>query len=222
MTCLLSLNKRVTRLLKQGILLLLLIIQVKTMAQSPIIQGEYYFRRQEMVAGFRFTAEGKFDFFYSYGAVDRNATGSFTVEGDTIKLKSDKEAGKDFTVTEETTEGTGYTLTCQHPNTYLLDYIQCFVSVDGKMQEVQGDRNGVIHIDLPHCDKIYIKSLLYPDIPTLVKDENNTHNRFTLTLNPSLEQVSFKGIDFMIVDDKTISCFQNYFMPLADIQFIKH
>jgi hypothetical protein len=31
-----------------------------------------------------------------YGSVDRNAAGSFTIEGDTLKLKSDKEPGKLF------------------------------------------------------------------------------------------------------------------------------
>jgi hypothetical protein len=60
---------------------------------------------------------------------------------------------------------------------------------------------------------------LYPDIFTLVKDKENTNNRFTLTLNPSLEQVSFKGIDFIIVDENTITCLRNYFMDMADIEF---
>ena len=50
--------------------LLLLFMNVKLMSQSTV-QGEYYFRKQEMVAGFNFSADGKFQFFYSYGAVDR-------------------------------------------------------------------------------------------------------------------------------------------------------
>jgi hypothetical protein len=62
---------------------------------------------------------------------------------------------------------------------------------------------------------------LYPDIPTLIKDEKNDNNRFTLSLNPSLEKVSFKGIDFKIAGDKMITCLPNYFMAMADIKFIK-
>lgn len=63
------------------------------------IEGEYYFRKMEMASGFNFTADGKFQFFFSYGAVDRNATGTFSVTGNTLQLKSDKEPGKDFSVT---------------------------------------------------------------------------------------------------------------------------
>ena len=65
------------------------------MAQSPVT-GEYEFHRQEMVAGFNFSTDWKFEFFYSYGVVDRSATGSFSISGDTLYLKSDKAGGKDF------------------------------------------------------------------------------------------------------------------------------
>lgn len=53
---------------------------------------------QDMAAGIRLTDRGTFEFYYMYGAVDRFAKGTYTVEGKTIKLKSEKEAGKDFTI----------------------------------------------------------------------------------------------------------------------------
>ena len=65
------------------------------MSQTKL-QGEYFFRKTEMVAGFNFSAAGTFQFFYSYGAVDRSAAGTFMVEGNTIKLQSSKEPGKDL------------------------------------------------------------------------------------------------------------------------------
>jgi hypothetical protein len=188
---------------------------------SQSLQGEYYFRRQEMVAGFTFSAGSKFQFFYSYGAVDRSATGTFYVEGDTLRLKSDKEAGKDFTITEQSKQANGYTITFDHPNKFLLKDILCIFYVDGKKQEVFSDSNGEVHVDLPHCDKIFVQHSLYPDIVTLVKDEKNEHNRFKLKLNPSLEQVSFKGISFKISGDNTITCLPNYFMEMPDIEFVK-
>ena len=45
--------------------------------------------------------------------------------------------------------------------------------VNGKRQEVHSDSNGEAHVDLPHCDSIYVLHNLYPDVPTLVKDEKN-------------------------------------------------
>ena len=206
--------------MKRILLVFLLFINLKMIAQSSV-QGEYYFRRQEMVAGFNFSADGKFQFFYSYGAVDRNATGSFSVEGNTLKLKSDKEAGKDFTITNQSKKGNGYNLTFTHPNKYLLKGIRCVFFLNGKQQEVWSDSNGEARLDIPHCDTIYVQHSLYPDILTLIKDEKNQHNFFTLSLNPSLEQVSFKGIDFNLESTDRITCIPNYFMEIAGIEFVK-
>jgi len=190
------------------------------MSQTTIV-GEYYFRKMEMASGFNFSKDGKFQFFYTYGAVDRTASGSFIVEGDILKLKSDKEPGKDFTITGQSKLGNGYSLTFKHPNQYLLKNIVCIFIVNGKQQEAHSDSNGEVHVDLERCDSIYVLHNLYPDVPTLVKDEKNDNTRFTLQLNPSLEQISFKGIDFKIVNNKTITCLNNYFMDASDIIFIK-
>lgn len=190
------------------------------MAQ-PKIQGEYAFRKTEMVAGFNFTAAGAFQFFFSYGAVDRTAAGTFTIEGNNVKLKSNKEAGKDFTVTAQSKEATGYTISFNHPNKYLLKNILCLFFVNGKKQEAITDSKGEIHVSLVHCDSIYAQHLLFPDILTLVKDASNENNRFTLSLNPSLQQLSFKGIDLTIESDGSLSWLPNYFLEMPVVKFVK-
>lgn len=204
--------------MKTFILLLFLALQLNIMAQLPVL-GEYYFNRHEMVVGFNFSADGKFQFFYSYGAVDRNATGTFSIEGEMLKLKSDKTAGHDFTITSQSKQGKGYTLKFEHSNKYLLRDIRCIFFVNGNMKEVFTDENGKMSTDLNQCDSILVQHSLFADVPTLVKDIRNTNNRFTLSLNPSLEQVSFKGIDFKIVDSNIITCLTNYFMDIPDIEF---
>lgn len=174
-----------------------------------------------MVAGFNFSAAGSFQFFFSYGAVDRSAAGTFTVEGNTIKLKSNKEAGKDFTITSQSKEATGYTLTFDHANKYLLSNILCVFFVNGGQQQAITNNNGEAHIDLPHCDSIYVQHLLYPDTYTHVKDAGNQNNHFKLSLNQTLEQLSFKGIDLKIESDGSLSWLPNYFLTLPDVRFTK-
>lgn len=174
------------------------------MSQTKI-EGEYAFRKTEMVAGFNFTAAGAFQFFFSYGAVDRTAAGTFAVEGNTIKLTSNKEAGKDFTITTQSKEASGYTINFNHANNYLLQNIRCIFLVNGKQEEAVTNSNGELHVDFARCDTIYAQHLLYPDIFTLVKDATNENNKFTLALNPSLEQLSFKGIDLTIESDGSLS-----------------
>ncbi|MFN8280284.1 MAG: hypothetical protein U0V49_08385 [Saprospiraceae bacterium] len=190
------------------------------MAQ-PKIQGEYVFRRQEMVSAFNFTEDGKFQFFYSYGAADRNASGSFTIEGDTLKLKSDKAPGRDFIIEQQSKSGSGYQIICKAPNPHLFSTMEGLVFVGDQKLSFESDKNGVVKIDLPHCDKIYVRNRIFPDIPTLVKDEHNTNNRFEVMIQESALQVSFKGIDFKILDENTITCYPNYLIPLEGIEFHK-
>ncbi len=51
---------------------------------------------------------------------------------------------------------------------------------------------------------------------TLIKDEKNDNNRFTLTLNPSLAQVSFQGVEYKVERDKLIATMPNYVFMMED------
>ena len=201
-------------------IILLQLINTMTIAPTTI-QGEYNFQQKEMVAGFNFLPEGKFNFFFSYGAFDRTATGTFLVKDDTIKLKSSKKAGKDFIISNQVKTGTGYSIKFMADNTNLLTNIRGSFFTGTERHDEFTDDSSEIKVAYPHCDKIFVFHTLYPDMVTLIKDETNNNNRFILTLNPSLEQVSFKGIDFKIENDSTISCIPNYLMMLEDIEFKK-
>lgn len=185
------------------------------------LQGEYFFRKTEMVAGFYFSAEATFQFFFSYGAVDRRATGTFTIEGNLVKLKSNKEPGKDFTITEQSKSDGGYSIRFSHPNAYLCEHIRCLFFTGDTPTEAFSDRNGMVQIDLANCDRIYAQHLLYPDIATAIKDVGNSNNRFICSLNPSLEQLSFTGIDLTIKDDGSLSWLPNYFLAMPGVSFTK-
>lgn len=185
------------------------------------VQGEYIFTRQELVSGFRFQENGTFDFFYSYGAADRSASGTFMVEGDTIKLRSKKEPGNDFRVNKQYKQGNGFIIKCDAPDPQLLPYMQCLVMNGKESSMYEAANDGIIKIDSDHCEKIYIRCLMFPDIPTLIKDERNTNNRFEVTLLAIVQEVSFKGIDLFIENDDSITCLPNYVFMMDDIRFIK-
>lgn len=154
--------------------------------------------------------------------MNRSASGTFMVEGNTLKLKSNKEAGRGFTVTAKSKKSAGYTIQFSHPNAYLAENIRCLFFTDGKPTEAFTDRNGKVHVDITNCDSIYAQHLLYPDIVTLIKDAGNTNNHFTCTLNPSLEQLSFKGIDLTLEPDQSLSWLPNYFLAMPGVKFIRH
>ncbi len=174
----------------------------------------------DMAAGFKFTPDGRFEFFYAYGAGDRNATGTYIIEGDTIKLKSDKEPGKDFNIDSQRKQGKGFTIKVNDANKNYLSYISCLYFVGETQDMQQANNDGIIHLDLDVVDSLYIRHELALDIPTLIKDKTNDNNYFEVSLLPSLSQVSFKGIDLFIKED-TLTCHPNYFMPFENIRFEK-
>ena len=72
-----------------------------------------------MAGGFKFDSIGHFEFFYSYGAADRTAGGTYTTDANRVLLKSSKEPGKDFTVTKQSSQASGYSIKLSAPNQYL-------------------------------------------------------------------------------------------------------
>lgn len=198
-----------------------LFFTITGMAQTKAA-GEYNLVGiHDMAAGIRLTEQGTFEFYYMYGAVDRFAKGTYTVEGKTIKLKSDKEAGKDFTITKQSKTSKGYTIKVAAPNPMLAKYVKCIV-FNGKEQSVEFvNDKGELRLNAAHVDRIYLQHELFPDIATEIKSETNDNNYFEVGLNPSLQMVSFKGIDFTL-NEGTLTCLPNYFMPFQDIKFVKN
>ena len=201
-------------------LFILIMANLNVMGQSGV-HGEYYFNKQEMVAVFNFFSGNMFEFFYSYGAVDRSATGTFSITNDTLHLFSDKAPGKDFTVKAQSEEGKGYRIQFEDANSYLLKNIRCSFFIGKERRDEYTDDNGVIEINLPHCDSIYAFHELFPDMASLIKDEKNDNNHFVVTLNSSLGQVSFEGIAYKVDGNKLIAIMPNYIFPMADVIFKK-
>lgn len=197
----------------------ILLISVQAFSQTKV-EGIYSLKGvHDMAAAFNFKADGSFQFEYYYGASDRTAAGTFTVFGDTLKLKSDKEAGKDFTVEKQSKKGNGYTIIVKDKNPVLINQVRViFVKGDSAVYEDITGNTGKLETEKFDCDKIYLQHPFFPDIGTLIKDENNNNNYFQVTLNPSLQQVSFKGIDF-VIKGNSLTCLPNYFLPFENIKF---
>lgn len=159
----------------------------------------------DMAAEFRFTPEGRFEFGFAYGAVDREAKGTYTVMDGKITLHSDKVAGKDFSVKEKKREGKGFTVKISNPNSYLTRHVMALFKKGDHYDQQYSNDEGIIHSQLTECDSIFVMSTLFPDAMTMIKGPADvTANYFELTLNPSLAQVSFKGVTPRVEKDRII------------------
>lgn len=187
---------------------------------DPGFPGIYSFQKQELVASFRFQENGRFDFFYSYGVADRTATGTYTLEDNTVKLNSEKVPGKDFTIVKQEKSGNGFHIKVSDPNPHMAGYVLAIYFVNGQQQVAECNSRQEIIISEPAVEKIYLQHQLFPDIASQIKDEANDANFFEVSLNRSLEQVSFKGIDLTITEDG-LTCLPNYLLPMEHILFRK-
>lgn len=188
---------------------------------SQTLSGIYSLRGvREMASAFKFEPDGSFQFFYSYGAVDRFAEGNYKIEGDKVILMSTKEGGKDFEVINQKKKGNKYFIKVVDPNSYLTENILVIgIKADQKYEYVT-DENGIVEMKENSLDRIVLQHGLYPDIYTSIMEAPNDNTYFEVALKPSLEQVSFKGIDLKLVDGE-LHCLPNYLMPFENIRFVK-
>ena len=172
-----------------------------------------------MVAGFHFTPEGKFSFYYSYGAVDREATGTYVLENGIVHLLSDKPAGKDFRVVQKKS-GSHYRIQVLNEPTHMDAAIVARYTANGDTLQAVSDGKGLILLPENDCGNIWLQHRFFPDILSLIKAESDTERDFQVAMSPDFYAVSFKGIELRVEAD-TLHCPANYVMPIEDLRFVK-
>lgn len=197
------------------LVLALSVLQVGAQALS----GTYSFRRQELVAAFTFSPEGKFSFFYSYGAVDREASGTYVLEKGVVRLHSEKEAGKDFRV-ESKQAGSSYRIQVLREPTHMDGAVMALYTAKGDTLQAVSDKKGLLVLPEKDCGKIWLQHQFFPDILSLIKDDADTERNFEVSMAPDFYALSLKGIELQLEGD-TLQCPANYFMPMEGIRFVK-
>lgn len=188
---------------------------------AQTLNGEYRLVGvHDMASGFHFTPDGKFQYFNMYGAIDRQAEGTYTITGNKLLLQSNKKSGQDFPLINQSKKGKGYTIRVNEPNPYLRKYVIALYTLNGQQAGATADDEGVIHIEADGLDTIYLMHELYADAPCILKDASNPNNTFEVKLSPTLAQVTFQGIEFT-VDGESIRCEPNYLLPFANVRFVK-
>src|SRR5207237_1322865 len=108
--------------------------------------GEYYLRGiMETAAGFKLNKDGTFQFFFSYGALDRYGSGKWTLKGDHIVLNSETKHPRDFALVESKKQDSGnITIKIAESNTHLFRYIYGTITASEKRQQGAAGNDGQI------------------------------------------------------------------------------
>ncbi|MEO8446136.1 MAG: hypothetical protein ABI528_01505 [bacterium] len=205
---------------------LLLLNQNNMKAQDLTdVSGEYHLRGiPEMASGFKLNPDKTFEFFYIYGAADRDAHGTYETDGNKIILKGSKIAGNDFEILLKKISGSGITVSITDENKILMKNVVCiFVNGNDTLDAITNSE-GIANIDMPGCKEIRLIHPYFPDEPTIIDLSGSDDNYFELSLKPSLQEVVFDNFILNIddKDSKAFYCNHLYLFGQDDARFVKN
>jgi hypothetical protein len=172
------------------------------MAQNNNIAGVYNLRDvMEMASGFKLNKDSTFEFYFSYGALDRYGSGKWSIINNNIVFNSKPYPGKDFKmVSSGHTDNNSITITIQDKNTMLLPFVYAFT---GTLKEgeypAKADSHGMIKLPGSNADTLHLFFELVPERVSSFPINTKTRNNFVFTFEPWAVEVFFK--DFVLTID---------------------
>jgi hypothetical protein len=167
------------------------------------MHGEYYLRGvMETASGFKLNADSTFEFFYSYGALDRYGSGTWKQVDGTIIFNSRPQPEKDFAIIKsEKIPGDFITLRIIDNNEVLLRFVDVIFKKGKSRVEKTTNDKGQIQIPKQPIDSISLLFSLCPDRYSTFPVFDKEHNYFEFKFEPWIPEVFFKN--FILRIDKT-------------------
>lgn len=129
------------------------------------ISGEYFMVGvTEMASVIWLKPDGNFEFFFSYGALDRTGTGKWTLEGKNLTLNSGTRPPKDFAIVRTDTMAIpGTIVKVSDKNNMLLSYIQVKAHTPEGIIEGKANSHGEFQIRSKSVSRVELLFELCPD-----------------------------------------------------------
>lgn len=173
-----------------------LLFSAHTWAQliaSPV--GEYMLRGEmEMAAGLKLDSNGQFAFFFIYGALDRQAHGSWRRDGDRLFLNSEPKGVMDFQlVGSKQNTGKKFTIVISGAQPELLRYVSATGFRKGKQVSETANEKGRIVLPLMQADSLLLRFEWCPEKTFRFTVRQAAQNQFSFRLLPSITDVAFEN-----------------------------
>ena len=160
-------------------------------AQSAI-PGEYSLRGvPEVGSGFLIKPDSTFEFFFSYGALDRMGSGKWIVKGNEIILDSKPRPAHDFAlVSSKTVNDDFITIKITDNNELLQRYVYAKLRFADTVMEDMADQKGEIRFPRKAMENLSLQFQFCPE-KTSVFELNNEHNYFEFRFEPWIAEFFF-------------------------------
>lgn len=155
--------------------------------------GQYYLQDvPEITSGFKLDAGNGFQFFLSYGALDRYGSGKWQQSDDQLSFHSRQWPGKDFLLLGSKATGNNHItvrITDKNPN--VLRYVAASLQRGERGSWQPADNNGLIYFPMQPVQDIFLISEFSPERSSYISVPDNTHNYFELRFEPWIMEYFF-------------------------------
>lgn len=172
-----------------------------TEAQS-VIAGEYYLRGvMEVGSGFLLKPDSTFQFFFSYGALDRQGSGKWTVKDKEVIFNSKPWPLRDFALISSKAVNEDFiTIKIVDNEKPLIRYVYVKLVSNGEVMEGMANEKGEIKFSKKRIDSL---SLVFQFCPEKISvfQPDKSHNYFEFCFEPWIAEYFFN--DFHLSLDKS-------------------
>lgn len=170
---------------------------------SPV--GEYFLKGEmEMAAGLKLDSNGQFQFFFSYGALDRQAKGLWRLDGEHLLLTSEPKETKDFELTQsKQSPAKNVTIFLSGVPSEIWRYFTA-TGITKNKKQVNGtaDAKGRIVLPVDHVDSLILQFDWCPEKAFHYNVGSSLHNQFSFRVLPSITDVVFDNNGFTITPEE--------------------
>jgi hypothetical protein len=165
--------------------------------------GEYFLQdAREMASGFLLKADNSFQFFFSYGALDRQASGEWKQEGDKIFFNSRAWPGSDFTlVRTEAGEKNMIRIQFEQNNPMLSAYMYASLAKGAEGSWERFDQRGYVLFPLQPFESISLLFEFFPERFTEIPVSANGQHSFIIRPEQTLAEMFLKDFSLRITED---------------------
>ena len=158
------------------------------------IPGEYYLSGgMETASGIKLNEDSTFQFYFSYGALDRYGSGKWSVLENNIILDSKPYPGKDFKMVNSSSVKNNFTtIKIEDNNTNLYRLVYCLVKRPAGDTIINADKNGIVVVKYA-IDTIHLLCELCSERMTSFPVNSQKYNSYTFHFEPWITEVFFKS-----------------------------
>ena len=162
--------------------------------------GEYNLTGvMEMVSVLRLNADSSFQFYFAYGAADREGSGTWIVQDSTVILNSKPRPPKDFKIIESSkTKDKDFIIRFADINPSFYPFLECQLKTTSDLLEIKPGSDGMITAPPGDYTSIGFLFVLCGDRPGWFTDLKKGHNSFTIGIEPWICEVFFNNIRLTI------------------------